>query len=267
MRSGCGPRAIKPVVLRTSGLNGFSLAGTPAGTPMGRRACCAAAARNHFGSKRPVGYVKRSFQNCSNRPRSAASVSGLLPGTGIYRAGRSASLLLKTPDPKSASNAPEKLKSRLINKRRLKNAEWVQEFFFIFLIQWSFGACSWGIKTLPRSPSSRGAVEMFCLVEPQGCRKTWFVDVWADLVKPFFGLRPLPFRSAAVRITRTIVFGAQLRSRPHQIAALTIPDSRITFPATAALRKRSSIKTRCGDESHSQLRKASRARALSAKCR
>ena len=128
------------------------------------------------------------------------------------------------------------------------------------------GACSWGVKTLPRSPSSRGTVEMFCLVEPQGCRKALFVDVWADLVKPFFRLRPLLFRSAAVRITRTIVFGAQLRSRPTKSLAY---DSRFSnyVPATAALRKRSSIKTRCGDKSHSQLRKASRARALNAKCR
>src|SRR5262245_61886099 len=131
MRSGCGPSAIKLVVLNASGLLGLSTGGIPAGTPTGRRACWAAAARSHRGSKRPVGYVKRSFQNRSNRPRSSASLSVLLPGTGIYRGGCSASLLLKTPDPKSASNAPEKKKSRLTNTRTLKNADWVYEFFFI----------------------------------------------------------------------------------------------------------------------------------------
>jgi hypothetical protein len=128
------------------------------------------------------------------------------------------------------------------------------------------GASSWGIKTLPRSPSSRGALEMLCLVEPQACRKTLFVDVWADLVKPFFRLRPLLFvaRSCALRARS---FSARNRGRAPPNRWLTTPDSRITFPATAALRKRSSIKTRCGDKSHSQLRKASRARALNAKCR
>ena len=72
------------------------------------------------------------------------------------------------------------------------------------------GACSWGVKTLPRSPSSRGAVEMFCLVEPQGCRKALFVDVgpiWSSLFSDLCALRS------------TIAFGAQLRSRPTKSLA------------------------------------------------
>ena len=81
------------------------------------------------------------------------------------------------------------------------------------------GASSWGIKTLPRSPSSRGAVEMFCLVEPQGCRKALFVDVWADLVKPFFRLRPLLFIARLCALRSAIAFGAQLRSRPTKSLA------------------------------------------------
>ena len=76
-----------------------------------------------------------------------------------------------------------------------------------------------GIKTLPRSPSSRGAVEMFCLVEPQGCRKALFVDVWADLVKPFFRLRPLLFIARLCALRSAIAFGAQLRSRPTKSLA------------------------------------------------
>jgi hypothetical protein len=74
------------------------------------------------------------------------------------------------------------------------------------------------LKTLPCSPSSRGAVEMLCLVEPQGCRKELFVDVgpiWSSLFSDCGRF----FRSAAARITRTIVFGAQLRSRPTKLLA------------------------------------------------
>ena len=92
------------------------------------------------------------------------------------------------------------------------------------------GASSWGIKTLPRSPSSRGAVEMFCLVEPQGCRKTLFVDVWADLVKPFFRLRPLLF-VARLCALRARSFSARNCGRASdQIAGLRFPILELRFP-------------------------------------
>jgi hypothetical protein len=51
----------------------------------------------------------------------------------MYRAGCCGFLALKTPAPKSASNVPEKQKSRPINARRVKNADRVEEFFIILI--------------------------------------------------------------------------------------------------------------------------------------
>ena len=70
---------------------------------------------------------------------------------------------------------------------------------------------------------------MLCLVEPQTCRKTLFVDVWADLVKPFFRRRPLLF-VARLCASRARSFSARNCGRAPPNRWLTIPDSRITFP-------------------------------------
>jgi hypothetical protein len=116
----------------------------------------------------------------------------------MYRSFSSACFPLKTPDPKSARNAPEKQKSRATNTRRLKNAEWVQGFFFISNFRGVCGAYSWDIETRPRAPVFGSAREMFCLVERQACRKTSFVDGWADWVKPFFERRLFVFVSCVL---------------------------------------------------------------------
>ena len=84
---------------REFGLAKLSFRCCPAGTPTAMRACCAAAARTHAGSKRPVGNVKRSRQDlfqllktgsflrvnsrpgqaCSARAQRAAAVRHLCP--------------------------------------------------------------------------------------------------------------------------------------------------------------------------------------------
>src|SRR6266576_1896637 len=83
IRSGCGPSAVKLVVLSVFGLARLSLRCCPAGTPTAMRSCCATAARTQAGSNRPVGYVKRSCQYCSNCCNPAASLCPLAPGTGM----------------------------------------------------------------------------------------------------------------------------------------------------------------------------------------
>ena len=129
-----------------------------------------------------------------------------------------------------------------IKERKLKKARVDTRVFFHLLITVKFcEACFWGIKTLPRSPSLRGAVEMFCL---------WSLRVQENIVcrrlgrfgQAFFQTATASFRSAAVRITRTIVFGAQLRSRLRQIAGLRFTILELRFP----------LPSRCGREARSK---------------
>jgi hypothetical protein len=90
------------------------------------------------------------------------------------------------------------MKKNSSNTRRLKNAEWVQEFFFIYNLGGVCGSCSWDIETRLRPPVFGSAREMFCLVERQACRKTPFVDGWADWVKPFLEQGLFVFRVLAI---------------------------------------------------------------------
>ena len=133
MRSGCGPSAVKPAVLRAFGLLKSSLRCCPEGIPLCIRSCCAAAARTHLGSKRPVGNVRRSNQYNSSFVKAAFSSCGFSPGTGIYGSGFSdgsgfsaegftASITNVSPtDPRVSPSM----------RRRLMNADCEVDFVFI----------------------------------------------------------------------------------------------------------------------------------------
>ena len=89
--------------------------------PLAIRACCAAAARTHAGSNRPVGYVKRSCQYCSNSASRAASPCRSLPGTGMYRAGCDTRCTVLSLAANMASARPAKHTVNPSSARGLKN--------------------------------------------------------------------------------------------------------------------------------------------------
>ena len=129
------------------------------------------------------------------------------------------------------------------------------------------GACSWGVKTLPRSPSWRGAVEMFCLVDASRVQENVVCRRLGRFGQAFFQTATASFRSAAVRITRTIVFGAQLRSRPTKSLAYDSRFSNYVFPLPRPYGRGARSKRDAGT-SHTRNSERLRERErLGAKCR
>jgi len=81
------------------------------------------------------------------------------------------------------------------------------------------GACSWDVKTLPRSPSWRGAVEMFCLVDASRVQESVVCRRLGRFGQAFFRLRPLLFVARLCALRARSFFGAQLQVAPHQLLA------------------------------------------------